>query len=62
MYVAFERTKQHTTKVNNTDYEVKYYQVKKTILKCMDVQLKGLKRLISHRRTFGKFDIYVTEI
>ena len=52
MYAKVEITKQKLTKANTIDCDVKYYQVKTTMVSFTDVWLKWLKILTSHRRYF----------
>ena len=48
--------------INTIEYNVKFYQVKATIVNFMDVQLTGLKILNAHIRYFGIYDMYVEHL
>ena len=47
---------------NTIYYDVKYYQVKITLVNCTYVQQKGLKILTAHIRDFGIVNNNVTQI
>ena len=61
-YTLVKRTDCKMTQFNTLEHYVKVYQVLKTIVYCIDVLLKLLIFLITHKRNVGKSDMNVTQI
>ena len=62
MYAKVKRSRRKLIYVNTIDLNVESYQFKTTMVKCIDVQLKGLKIITIRRRDVDIANMYVTQI